>query len=55
MAKCKVFYNNENNRAHHDGEIDKFLAELESNGHTFLSINTISFGERQNFMDELRT
>ena len=57
MAKCKTFYSDDNrtNYEMHDLEIKSFLEELETNGHTFININTISFGRNNGYVDRFRT
>lgn len=55
MAKCKIFYACESRRSQLDEDVRKFLNELEENGHTFLSMNTISYGERTGYVDHFRT
>ena len=55
MAKCKIFYANETKRLELDSKVEHFLDELETNGHTFISMNAISYGKNQNYIDEFRT
>lgn len=55
MLKYNTFYNNESNRRRHDESIEKFLEVLSNDGHTLISINTISFGEYKNVVDIFRT
>ena len=55
MAKCKILYGHAFDKERIDLEIEKFLHELEINGHTFLHMNTISFGGNKSYIDEFRT
>jgi hypothetical protein len=55
MAKCKVFYSNQSGKIYHDRSVSEFLETLETDGHTFLNMNTIVYGTSKEYMDEFRT
>lgn len=55
MAKIKTFYENESSRFKLDLQVSDFLDELEKNGHTFISLNTIAFSKHSGYIDTFRT
>lgn len=55
MLKHKTFYGHELRTREHDDGIQKFLDTLSENGHTFISINTISYGTDKGYTDKFRT
>lgn len=55
MAKIKTFYGNEDYSMKFDLEVSNFLDELEKNGHTFISLNTIAFGKYSGYVNSFRT
>ena len=55
MAKIKTFYGKEDYCIKFDLEVSQFLDELETNGHTLISLNTIAFSKYSGYMDSFRT
>ena len=54
MVKYKTFYSSDIHYDAHDSKVKLFLEELEEHGHTFLKLNTDSFGTSTH-VDKFRT
>lgn len=55
MAKYKTFYGHYDDYKNYDSAINDFLINLENNGDTLISMNTITYGTSNGYMNRFRT